>query len=157
MDSRRMIPRQKSQMDFSPLPLHRETRILSTQSYGILKPLQYITMKSYTECSMFFFPVCNSSTGIPHSPGVFPVLIWLTARSTSAGVGSLFKWCRVSSWGMLSITLSLADDRLWNRSLKCSCQRCMMLFGSFMRVVLSFDFKGVTSEEVWPKTLFSRP
>ena len=143
-------------MDFSPLPIYNETRIPSIQSCGIGIPLQLVTMKSYTACSIFLLPVCNISTGVPSSPGAFLVLIWFTACSTSSSVGSLFRWCRVSNWGILSITMSLTDNGLWNRSLKCSFQRSMILFGSFMRVMLSFDFKGVTSKESGPKAWFSR-
>ena len=126
------------------------------QSCGIGIPLQLVMMKSYTPCSMFLLPVCNISTDILSSPGAFLVLIWFTAVFTSSGVGSLFRWCRVSNWGVLSITMSLTGDGFWNRSLKYSCQRSRILFGPFMRVVLSFNFKGVTSEVVGPKAWFSR-
>ena len=55
----------------------------SIQSCGIGIPLQVVSVKSYTACSMFLLPACNISTGMPSSPGAFLVLIWSPAAPLS--------------------------------------------------------------------------
>ena len=100
------IPRWLSQQARSPLRLQMCTNWASLKSCGTQASV-HMSSTSSTRWGRRWEPRClKISTGIPSTPGDFPVDIWLTARCIFAAVGTSSRWDATGHCGTSSRTVS---------------------------------------------------